>query len=121
MADVAIRGGDELQRCLYAFAVKTLIGPDIKVDAALLYPRAAEDKQPLCPLSDVDGALSQLAAAIGLARANIEAGLALPGIAAADAYNDFVFALPAGAAYLPRKSALAAEKLGQATKIWEAL
>ncbi|VTZ51303.1 conserved hypothetical protein [Methylocella tundrae] len=121
MADAAIRGGDELQRCLYAFAVKTLIWPDIKVDAALLYPRAAEDKQPLCPLSDVDGALSQLAAAIGLARANIEAGLALPGIAAADAYNDFLFALPAGAAYLPRKSAPAAEKLGQATKIWEAL
>jgi hypothetical protein len=120
MADVAIKGGDELQRCLYAFAVKALIGPGIKVGAALLYPRAAEDKQSFYPLNDVDGALTLLATAIRLARGNIEAGLALPGIAAADAHNDFVFALPASAAYLPRKSAPAAKKLGQATNIWEA-
>ena len=121
MANVAIKGGAELQRCLYAFAVKTLIGPDINVEAALLYPRAEAGKEPLCPLADVDRALTLLATAIGLARANIEAGLALPGIDAADAYNDFLFVLPAGATYLPRKSALAAEKLGQATNIWEAL
>jgi hypothetical protein len=101
--------------------VKTLIGPGVQVDAALLYPRAGEDEEALCPLADVDGALTLLATAIGLARANIEAGLALPGIDAADAYNDFLFALPAGAAYLPRKSVPAAEKLGQAADIWEAL
>jgi hypothetical protein len=31
MAEVSIDGGRELQRCLYAFAVKTLLDPEIKV------------------------------------------------------------------------------------------
>src|SRR5205823_13068088 len=39
MADVVIDGGNELQRCLYAFAVKTLIGQQVAVEACLLYPR----------------------------------------------------------------------------------
>lgn len=120
MADVAIKGGAELQRCLYAFAVKTLLGQTIEVEAALLYPRVAEEGQALFPLPDVDGSLTQLATAIGLARLNVEKGLALPGVDAADKYNDFLFALPAGAGYVARKRALAAEKLGDATKIWEA-
>jgi hypothetical protein len=34
MAEVIVKGGSELQRCLYAFAVKTLLGPKVKVDAA---------------------------------------------------------------------------------------
>ena len=38
MADVVVKGGSELQRCLYAFAVKTLLRPEVKVEAALLYP-----------------------------------------------------------------------------------
>jgi hypothetical protein len=61
IANVAILGGHELQRCLYAFAVKTLIGPGIKVDATLLYRRADDDEAPLCSLADVDGALTLLA------------------------------------------------------------
>ena len=61
IANVAIKGGYELRRCLYAFAVKTLIGPGIKADAALLYRRADDDEAPLCSLADVDGALTLLA------------------------------------------------------------
>lgn len=120
MAEVVIKGGGELQRCLYAFAVKTLLDRDIEVEAALLYPLATEGDQALFPLQGVDTALEQLTEAIDFARRNIEAGLALPGIDAADAYNDFAFALPGSAAYLPRKMALAAEMLGDAAKIWEA-
>ena len=73
-------------------------------------------------MQDVDATLEQLAGAIALARRNIEAGLALPGIDARCDYNDFAFALPgnAGYGYLPRKMALAEEKLGDAAKIWEA-
>ena len=41
MADVVVKGGSELQRCLYAFAVKSLLGTEVKVEAALLYPGAA--------------------------------------------------------------------------------
>jgi hypothetical protein len=120
MDEVEIKGGGELQRCLYAFAVKTLLCSKVEVDAALLFPRAADEGQALFRLSDVDGALQKLANAIDLARKNLISGLALPGIDAADQYNDFAFLLPAAANYLPRKLPLAAEKLGEATAIWEA-
>ena len=51
MAEIVIDGGGELQRCLYAFAVKTLLGQKIKIEAALLYPRAEEGEQALFPLA----------------------------------------------------------------------
>ena len=73
----------------------------------------------LFPLQDVDATLEQLSAAIALARRNIQAGLALPGIDANNDYNDLAFALPASPGYLPRKMALAEEKLGDAAKIWK--
>ena len=120
MAEVVIKGGSELQRCLYAFAVKTLLGQDVDVDAALLYPAAMDSVQKLFPLQDIEATLGQLASAIDLARRNIEAGLALPGIDAADDYNDLAFALPGSASYLPRKMALAKERLGEAANVWEA-
>jgi len=34
-----LRGGAELQRCLYAFAVRSLVAVTPAVDARLLYPR----------------------------------------------------------------------------------
>jgi hypothetical protein len=120
MAEVEINGGGELQRCLYAFAVKNLLGQDVDVDAALLYPAAMDSVQKLFPLQDVEATLGQLASAIDLARRNVEAGLALPGIDAADDYNDLAFALPGSASYLPRKMALAKERLGEAANVWEA-
>ena len=47
MTDVVVDGGVELQRCLYALAVRTLIREDIDVEASLLYLRASEDKKAL--------------------------------------------------------------------------
>ncbi len=120
MKDAAVKGGSELQRCLYAFAVRTLLDEKVDVEASLLYPRAPDGEEALFPLDDVDGTLDLLADAIAIARANIENGLALPGIDAADDYNDFAFALPATATYLARKCPLAEQKMGAATKIWEA-
>ncbi len=120
MAEVVIAGGGELQRCLYAFAVKTLFGPDVQVDSALLYPAATESDQKLFPLQEVEATLGRLASAINLARCNIEEGLSLPGIDAGDAYDDLAFALPASASYLTRKLALAKQRLGAAADIWEA-
>jgi PD-(D/E)XK nuclease superfamily protein len=121
-AEVVISGGRELQRCLYAFAAKTLLKRKIKVEAALLFPRAEKAEESLFPLSDVDAALEQLASAIALARSNLENGLGLPGIDAADAYNELAFALPANASgsYLKRKSELINVRLGDAVKIWDA-
>ena len=37
---IILDGGKELQRCLYAFAVKALLGGDVEIRASLLYPRA---------------------------------------------------------------------------------
>lgn len=122
MQDIVIAGGSELQRCLYAYAVRTLLGNKVKIDTALLYPLATQEgKEALYPLQDVDAALEQVTEAIILAKRNIEAGLALPGIDAEDEYNDFAFAFPAkNTVYLPRKIAIAAEKLGDAAEIWDA-
>lgn len=54
--------------------------------------------------------LDLLADAIAIARANVENGVALPGIDAGDDYNDFAFALPANASYLARKRPFADQK-----------
>ena len=60
MADIVVDGGAELQRCLYALAVRTLIRDDIDVEASLLYLRAADGQEGLFPLNDVDAALDLL-------------------------------------------------------------
>jgi len=120
MSETVIKGGSELQRCLYAYAVKTLLGPAIKVEAAFLYPRAPVGEQALFPLPDVDAALEKLAIAIGLSRKNLESGLALPGIDAGDMFNDHAFALPSDSTYPARKLAPSREALGDAVTIWDA-
>ena len=117
-AGAILDGGKELQRCLYAFAVRTLVGSRVAVEASLLYPRAPTADQALFPLADVDAALDILANALVLARTNLEGGLALPGKDASDEYNDFAFALPANPGYLPRKRPLADQRMGDAIKIW---
>ena len=120
MNEAAVDGGRELQRCLYAFAVKTLLKGSVAIEAALLYPSAEVGEQALFPLADVDGALASLAKAIAESRAALEAGNALPGIDAGDDYNDFAFAFPAAAGYLGRKTPLFEAGLGQAAEIWKA-
>ena len=42
-----LNGGSELQRCLYAYAVQSLVGPGVQVEAALLYPRGENAYHPL--------------------------------------------------------------------------
>jgi hypothetical protein len=119
MAQIVIDGGGELQRCLYAFAVKTLLDREVKIEAALFYPGAPDGEQALFPLSNLETALDKLAAAIALARETVASGIAVPGTDADNRYNDFAFALPASPSYLPRKLPLARERLGQAADIWD--
>jgi hypothetical protein len=120
-AGVVIDGGKELQRCLYAFAVKKLLNADAKIEAALLFPRAADGDEALFSLANVDEVTTDLAHFIKLARVNLENGLAFPGKDAADEYNDLAFALPANAkgSYLPRIQPLLKERLGEAAEIWD--
>ena len=54
--DIVLDGGRELQRCLYAFAVKALLGKKVAIAASLLYPRDELDLR----LDDPDAALGTL-------------------------------------------------------------
>lgn len=116
---VILQGGKELQRCLYAYAVKALLGEDVEIDAALLYPRDTEARHLDAP-ADV---LEELAQHLRAARASLLAGRALIGPDNGGDYDDLSFALPANApnGYCPRKIEPARATLGDAALVWEAI
>ena len=113
-----IKGGTELQRCLYAFAVKVLIGTPPQVEARLLYPRRGNSPQ---HLDDPEGTLERLAEFLAAASASFAEGKALPGPAAEESWYDLAFALPGGAkeSYLATKLPFAAEALAAIAPVWE--
>jgi hypothetical protein len=115
---IILDGGKELQRCLYAFAVKALLGNNVEISASLLYLRAGVDLR----LSDPDTTLIEVAAHLQAARANLLSGGAVIGIDTGGTYDDFAFALPANASatYCKRKIAAATARLGAAAQVWEA-
>ena len=110
-----LNGGSELQRCLYAFAVQSLLGADVEVEATLLYPRGEDH-----PLTNTADALGVLTAALLTARESLLAGRALPGPDTGGGFDKFAFALPAkpGSA-ADRKLTAATAELGDAALIWE--
>ena len=110
-------GGKELQRCLYAFAVKALLGEEVTVNASLFYPREGVDR----PLPDPPAALSALISALRAANTNLLAGNALMGPDTGGDYDELRFALPANspANYRKRKEPSARALLGDAAQIWE--
>ncbi|CAD6559582.1 hypothetical protein LMG27952_06902 [Paraburkholderia hiiakae] len=115
---IQVNGGSELQRCLYAFAVKVLLDDDVTVSASLFYPRDSSN----FVLEDADAVLGKLVGWLKEARTSFAAGAALPGPNAAASTNALAFALPANASatYCKRKAQAAAERLGTFTEIWEA-
>lgn len=112
-----LAGGAELQRCLYGYAVKALLGTDIQIDASLLYLRDGRDLR----LENADDTLERLSAYLATARTSLENGAALAGPDAGGDYDDFALALPAnaGAVWRPRKEEATLTRLGQAARIWE--
>jgi PD-(D/E)XK nuclease superfamily len=113
-----LAGGAELQRCLYAFAAQTLLGENVAVEAALLYPREGGGYHPLANRTAV---LSTLTNALLLARASLVAGHALPGPDTGGQHDPFRFVLPAAPGSLAeRKEEAARVMLGEAAAIWEA-
>lgn len=116
--EIVLDGGQELQRCLYAFAVRALLGRGISVQASLLYLQDEVDLR----LADPDAVLADIASYLRAARANLLSGAAVLGKDTGGAYDDLAFALPAnaGAIYCQRKLAAAIARLGDAAKVWEA-
>ena len=113
-----LKGGRELQRCLYAFAVQAMLGEELTIDASLHYLR---DGQRLA-LDDPRETLREAASYLRDARASLVSGAAVPGPDTGGDFDDLAFALPANAAatYRVRKEAAATARLGAATRIWEA-
>lgn len=113
-----LNGGRELQRCLYAFAVKALLGDDVAISASLLYPREPVDLQ----LDDPEAVLAEITGYLRAARASLAGGAALPGPDTGGDYDDLAFALPANASatYCKRKMPAATERLGEVAQVWEA-
>lgn len=116
---VILQGGRELQRCLYAYAVKALLGDGVEIDAALLYPRDIEARHLDAPAE----VLEELAGHLRAARISLLAGHALIGEDNGGDYDDLSFALPANAlnGYCPRKIEPARATLGDAARVWEAM
>lgn len=117
-SEIRLNGGRELQRCLYAFAVKALLGDDVAISASLLYPREPVDLQ----LDDPEAVLAEITDYLRAARASLAGGAALPGPDTGGDYDDLAFALPANASatYCKRKMPAATERLGEVAQVWEA-
>lgn len=115
--DIRLNGGRELQRCLYAFAVRALLGDNVAISASLLYPREPLDLQ----LDDPEAVLAEITGYLQAARTAFASGAALPGPDTGSDYDDLAFALPAnaGATYCKRKKTSATERLGEVAKVWE--
>lgn len=113
-----IKGGSELQRCLYAFAVKSLIATQPGVEARLLYPRNSDQA---LALDNTEETLARLAEYLNAATVLFVGGKALSGPSADERWYDLSFALPGGAkeSYLGRKRPLADTALAPLSNLWE--
>jgi RecB family exonuclease len=113
-----LNGGAELQRCLYAYAVKALVAARPEVEARLLYPR--KDGR-VVPLAQPEAVLEKLTGYLAAAYASFTAGKALPGPAAGERWYDLAFALPGGAkeSYLETMTPLVAQELAAVAPLWE--
>ena len=113
-----VHGGAELQRCLYAFAVRSLIDGRPDVEARLVYPRSNE---PDLVLNDPETTLAELAEYLNAAAAHFRGGRTLAGPAAEDRFYDLSFALPGGSKeiYLKAKELQTAGALFPLSRLWK--
>lgn len=109
-----INGGRELQRCLYAYAVRALLGGEPAIESALLFPaKSGNAAGHYDVLPDPSGTLDTLSEAIAGAAEALRQGRALPGVAAGTTWkgsgedDDYAFALPVvpGTMLGPKKDA----------------
>ena len=115
---ITLDGGKELQRCLYAFAVRAMLGDGIAIDTSLLYLRDEADLRLEAPGTTLREAAGHLRAA----RDSLATGVALLGPDTGGTYDDLAFALPSNAlaTWCERKRSAATQRLGEAARVWEA-
>jgi len=109
--------GKELQRCLYAVAVKALLGQVTAVEAALLYPGSEGN---LYSLSDPSTQTKELVRFLQLAEQMLRSGRSVFGMGAESRYNDLAFALPANAegVYFSQKATARDAMAGDLISLW---
>lgn len=113
--ELVLGGGTELQRSLYAFAVRDLLGERTEIEAALVYPRNGA----VLHLTDADGVLERLTDHLIASRTAMSSGLTLPGIQTAERYEPFKLAFPAFCGgYWERKQRSVLTALGPAAQVW---
>jgi ATP-dependent helicase/DNAse subunit B len=110
-------GGSEVQRPIYAAAVRQLTGAR-EIEAGLAYLKGGRSWH---PLQDADACLALLVTRLEAMRAAAANGLLLPGPEAGDAYDDYSFALPGDAKerYIREKAPLVIAALGEAANVWQ--
>jgi RecB family exonuclease len=115
--EMQLNGGAELQRCLYAYAVRALIAGAPEVEARLLYPRTGKTLLLADPVQTLDRLSGYLAAALQ----SFAEGNTLPGPATAEEWYDLAFALPGAAreSYLAIKQPLVAAALAPVAPLWD--
>lgn len=115
--EIGINGGLELQRAIFGFAVKTLLDGCENIESALYYPLT----DTYVPMVDIEAHMDAVASAVKVAQEVLRAGNAYPGIAAAEAFNDMLFAFPARATtvYLPNKMSRIGTEFDELKKVWE--
>ena len=117
--DIRLNGGRELQRCLYAFAVKALLGNDVAISASLLYPREPVDLQ----LDDPEAVLAEITGYLRAARAQSRSAARLC-LARTPAATMTTSPLPCRRTPAPpianANSPAATERLGEVAQVWEA-
>ncbi len=114
--DRVVAGGAELQRVLYAAAVRHH-RPEIRVMADLVY--LSLDSPTRARLNDVDAAMAEAACHLNTGVANLQSGVALPGPDANEAWNPLILALPAaGEPYFQIKQRAISRAFGALAPVW---
>jgi hypothetical protein len=115
---VLVHGGRELQRCLYTFVVRALLGSDMAISASLFYPLQGVELR----LDDPETLLREITGHLRAGWDSLASGAALVGPDTGGDYDELAFALPANAhaTYCKIKASASAARMGDATKIWEA-
>jgi hypothetical protein len=114
-----VSGGAELQRCIYASAIRSLLGNEIAVEASLLFPHG---DGVVLTLADPWSTIETVSTYIVAARDHIRAGATTVGIGSGERADDpLTFALPANAknTYLQSKTEASGALLAPLPELWE--